>query len=146
MEPENSFFDILEEVLVDFEANYATIESLQKIIHSLDLLSEKEQLKYGECIDSIRKKISEYGTVNKRLTDKQSDKLFKLILELFQISYRSINSPNWHRTPGNYSQVYSIRETFDVICLDGFMCQSITIIRANNQKYCSVFMLYLRVG
>lgn len=113
MEIENSLFNVLEQVLVDFEPIYATTGSLHEIIHLLTLLPIEEQQKYDEQINMIKKTISEYGTEDKRLTDKQSDKFFRLI-KSFSITFRpDKNISSWEILPKNYSKCTNNIESID---------------------------------
>lgn len=75
----DTFSTLVGRIVEDFEHKSSTIGSLQLILEQIDGLPREETAKYDSHIAIIRKTIKEYGKEDKRLTDRQANKLVNIL-------------------------------------------------------------------
>lgn len=81
MDNQLTFKEMVGQIIKDFNTEYRTIGSLQKIVNHLDELSGTERAKYSHEIDRIKNTIKGYGSLDKDkvLTDRQSARLQSIL-------------------------------------------------------------------
>lgn len=74
-----TFSIVIGRIIQDFDSEYPTINSLQRILEQIQALHPDELTKYKKHITAFQRTIKEYGSVNRRLTDKQANNILKLL-------------------------------------------------------------------
>lgn len=76
----------INKIIEEFDYEYHSVSSLQKILEKIEVLPQEEKVKYESRIAVIRKIIQDFGKENKRLTDTQVNRVldglrFSLLFE-----------------------------------------------------------------
>lgn len=92
--PKNkSFNTIIKNIMDDFSV-YTTVGSLDNIIMKIESLSQKEQNKKAADIDKIKRTIHEYGNKDRSLSNKQSNRLLKVLSDCIPSKFQIVPNPS----------------------------------------------------